>query len=117
MYALHEPSRGAVLDIFNHRYQLDVGALENGFDRHMVFHIPRQPVDLVNNNGADIFSLFDTGKHQLKAWAVSAPGGFAPVGVLINKLPALFLNELHTGFTLGSDRVAFALIGLGLFLG
>jgi len=81
----------------------------------VVFHVPRQPVDLVNDNGADIFFLLDTGKHQLKTWPVSASGGFTPVGVLINKLPAFFLDELETGFSLGSNRVALFFISLGLF--
>lgn len=72
----------------------------------MVLHVAGQPVDLVDHHGVDVAVVFDTGEHGLQLRSVGAAGGLAPVGVLVDQLPALVADVAQAGLPLGGDREA-----------
>jgi hypothetical protein len=92
---------------------------EGGADGDVVFHVAREPVDLMYDDGVDVAVLFDARKEGLELWPVDAAGGFAAVDVFVDEGPVGVADARDAGFALGRDgkalvgEVAFGLRGGG----
>jgi hypothetical protein len=81
----------------------------------VVFYVAGEPVDLVDHHGVDVAVLGDAGQHLLELGPVGGPCRLAPVGVLVDQVPAVVPYVADTGFALGGDGeafLAFAVLGL-----
>ena len=84
----------------------------------MVLHVAGEAVNLVDHHRVDIAVLGDAGQHLLQLRPVRAPGRLAPVGVLVDEVPAFVSDMTDAGLALGGDGEAFLTFAvLGLFAG
>ncbi|MDA8167870.1 MAG: hypothetical protein M0Z32_09060 [Actinomycetota bacterium] len=110
-------TRGIVLKVLDHRNKGSISSFEYRLNRYVIFHIPSQAVYLMDNHNLNIFLFPDTTKHFLKLRTVGTSRRLPAIQILINELPALFLDVFYAGVTLSRDRITlFAVRFLGLFL-
>jgi len=115
--ALHEPSRGCLLDVLGHRDQLHPCVAKRRPDGHVVLHGPGQAIDLVDDDHPDT-SIGHSTEHGLQHGAVGGAGGLASVGELPVEVPPALGEVAKAGLPLGRDRVPLAGLVLGgLLLG
>ncbi len=69
----------------------------------------------MDDDRVDVAVLGDAGQHLLELRPIRGPGGLAPVGVLVDEVPAFVADVADAGLALGGDGeafLAFAVLGL-----
>ena len=116
--AFDQAPRGGLLHVLGHRDERYAPAAKERPDRHVVFHVPCQPVDLVHDDGVHVTLFGDAGQHRLEGRAVGRAGRLAPVGVLVDEAPAGVSDVAGAGLPLGGDGEALGTLALlGLLTG
>ena len=74
-----------------------------------------EAVDLVDHDGVDVAVLGDARGHLFQLGPVGGAGRLAPVGALVDQIPAMVVDVADAGLALGGDGEALlALAVLGL---
>ncbi|MDA8379477.1 MAG: hypothetical protein M0020_01380 [Actinomycetota bacterium] len=116
--ALHQPPRGGLVEVLGDRDERHSPAAQQRADGDVIFHVPRQAVDLVDHDGLDVAVLADARQHGPQLGPIGRPRRLAPVDVLVDELPALVADAAHARFALGGDGEPFlGQVLLGLLLG
>lgn len=116
--AFHQPTRRRLLQVLGDADQRDAALAQQRADRDVVFHVPRQPVQLVDHDRVHVPVFGDAGEQGLEGGPVGGAGTFAAVGVLVGDAPAGIGDAPGARLPLGGDGEAFgAFAFLGLLSG
>nr|WP_245855028.1 hypothetical protein [Micromonospora wenchangensis] len=114
---VQEPAVSAVGDVLGAGDQLNASAGEHQANRHIIFAVPGQSVDFMDDEIADT-ALLEILEHRLKLRPLGRLGAFSGIDVDPDDRGTERLRFRLTGFSLVGDRVPlFATTCTGLVAG